>query len=214
MYLVVSRDFLDKCTLHCCSNNKDGAMSVYDCVSDRVAGYNAVCRDSGKKQDVVELLMVGDDFRSDGGCPLFTGFGQEGVRVLLNNVRDEDSADARSGFKSRGAFFRPVPVSDELSLFFGRTPKTTLLSRHEASRLINEYVKKHDLTDKSDSRFVFPDERMRDLLLLPEHNRMPQKEKARVYGDPRVSVFDLHRGLIAHHFLNPETRSLPPSSRS
>lgn len=193
-YVVVSKDFFDRVAIHGVANDRQAATKTYDTVADRLADYNEACKNKGKKRDVVELVRVPIPFHSDLGYSTGAGYDHEGAACVFNNVRDDDVSDSTLNVKSRAAFFRPVKISDKLCAFFDR-PFKTAMSRHEASRLLTDYVRRRGLLDPRDKRYVFPDERLRSLFAdVP-----PRPDD--IYDDPRVRVFDLHRRLIAHHFL-------------
>jgi chromatin remodeling complex protein RSC6 len=195
IYIVLARDSFDRCAVHGCTTDKKLAVNIYDSVSDRVANYNEECKERGnRKRDVVELLQMPQKFNSDIGYTAFTGYDEEGASCLLNNVRDDDKSDSLEKRKTRGAFFRPILLSDVMCKFFDR-PNKTVMSRSEASRLIGDYVKKHNLIDAKNPRLVKPDPKLRSLF-----EDVPPAPDS-IFGDDRVKVFDLHRRLIAHHFI-------------
>ena len=193
-YVVLSKDFFDRVAIHGVAKDRQTATKTYDTVADRLADYNEACKNKGKKRDVVELIRVSTPFHSEIGYSSGAGYDHEGATCVFNNVRDDDVSDATLNVKNRGAFFRPVQISDKLCAFFER-PIKTAMSRHEASRLLADYVRRRGLLDPRDNRYLFPDERLRSLFLdVP-----PRPDD--ISDDPRVRVFDLHRRLIAHHFL-------------
>jgi len=198
-YLVLSRSLLDQCALHCCTPDRKTAIRMYDTVCERVAGNNAYNKHNGKKRSVVELVELprAAEFLSDVGFAAFSGYNQERVQVLMNNVRDADASEARRGIKTRGALFVPLQISDDMCAFFD-LPEKTVMSRADVSRLMNAYVRKHHLLDSADPKLVHPDARIKALY---PRDFLPSKDA--IFGDDRIALFDLHRKLIAHHFLQP-----------
>lgn len=201
IYLVLSKDFFDQTVVHGAAVDQSSAKSVYDLISGKIADHNEACKNNGKKRDVVEMLYIpmqsNTDFRCDIGYTVGTGYDHERVRCLFNNVRDEDnSIGTLTDVKSRSIFYRPVKISDKMCRFLDRPTRTTM-TRHEVSRLLSEYIKKKKLVDPADKRYIYPDARLHSLI-----SDVPPRLES-TYGDPRVTIFDLHRRLIAHHFFGP-----------
>jgi len=197
IYMVLSKDFFDRTAIHGVAIDRSNAEKMYGLISDKIADYNEACKNKGKKRDIVEMLHIPIrstmDFKSDIGYTVGAGYDHERVRCLSNNVRDEDNSTVTlSDVKSKSTFFRPEKISDKMCKFLDRPVRTTM-TRHEVSRLLSQYVKKKKLVDPKDKRYIYPDARINSLI-----SEVPPRPES-IYGDPRVTVFDLHRRLIAHH---------------
>ncbi len=78
-------------------------------------------------------------------------------------------------------FERPVPISDELCRFLGKT-NGTQMSRSEVTRAVNTYIKEKNLKNKHD---INPDAALKKLLQAPEGQK--------------IDYFNLQRYLNRHY---------------
>jgi upstream activation factor subunit UAF30 len=85
-----------------------------------------------------------------------------------NCADDEKNRIAR---QAQSGYLRPMPISNELCHFLG-LPIGSLLGRTEATRSINEYIRENHLQDSSDGRLIYPDATLRELLRVPENDRL------------------------------------------
>ena len=91
---------------------------------------------------------------------------------------DENGVEVK---RAPSIFERPTQVTAELLSFLGR-PASTLMSRSEVTKAVNEYVKSHELKNKHD---IKPDAPLRKLLAIGE-------------GEP-LTYFNLQRYLNRHY---------------
>jgi chromatin remodeling complex protein RSC6 len=91
--------------------------------------------------------------------------------------------------KRPSGFAAPVRISEELSQFIGR-PKDELVSRTEATKYVNLYIKEHRLMSADDKTIIVPDERLHQLLGTTETDT--------------VRYFTLQK-YLNRHFLKKET---------
>jgi chromatin remodeling complex protein RSC6 len=85
---------------------------------------------------------------------------------------------------SPSGFAKPNKISDELCDFIG-VPHGTEKSRTDITRLINAYVKEHNLNKPDNKRFILPDDKLKKIL--------------NVGDSEEINYFILQR-LISHHF--------------
>lgn len=86
------------------------------------------------------------------------------------------------------ALHKPLPISNELCKFLGFEPDTEH-SRHTVTQRINEYIKKHDLQDPTNRRFMLLTEKPEGLAL---------KSLLRDPDQP-VTFFNIQRYLKPHY---------------
>ena len=91
-----------------------------------------------------------------------------------------------NGEKKVTGFALPVPLSKQLCEFLN-LPEESHLSRTDVTRLINQYIKDHNLQDPNNGRQINPDSKLNDLL-NPENNDL--------------SYFTLQK-YMKHHYKKP-----------
>ena len=84
------------------------------------------------------------------------------ARKRKRRVKLEDGEEAKPRVLS--IFERPVQVTDELCNFL-KLAKGTLISRSQVTKLVNNYVKEHNLKEKHS---ITPDAPLKKLLALPD----------------------------------------------
>ena len=85
---------------------------------------------------------------------------------------------------SPSGFAKPNKISDELCDFIG-VPHGTEKSRTDITRLINAYVKEHNLNKPENKRFILPDAKLKKILNV---------------GDSEEINYFILQKLISHHF--------------
>jgi hypothetical protein len=85
---------------------------------------------------------------------------------------------------SPSGFAKPNKISDELCDFIG-VPHGTEKSRTDITRLINAYVKEHNLNKPENKRFILPDSKLKKILNV---------------GDSEEINYFILQKLISHHF--------------
>jgi chromatin remodeling complex protein RSC6 len=86
--------------------------------------------------------------------------------------------------KMQSGFAKPTTISEELCEFL-QIEKGSKLSRVEATKKINEYVRKNNLQDKTNPRIINPDEKLAKLL----NNKSSQEE---------LTYFNLQKYMRKH----------------
>jgi len=66
--------------------------------------------------------------------------------------------------KQPSAFMKPVQVSEALAVIVGKGP----MARTEVTKKLWEYIKKHNLQDKTNKRNINPDEKLAKVLGSPQ----------------------------------------------
>lgn len=69
--------------------------------------------------------------------------------------------------KEPSGFAKPSRISGELSSFLG-VPPDTRLARTQVTKLLTEYIKKNDLQCPKNRRNIRLDDKLKDLLKVPE----------------------------------------------
>jgi chromatin remodeling complex protein RSC6 len=64
-------------------------------------------------------------------------------------------------------FAKPAKLSDELCVFLGE-PLGAELARTSVTKLLNVYIKEHDLQNPENKKFIRPDAKLQALLAIPE----------------------------------------------
>ena len=101
------------------------------------------------------------------------------------NKKTKKSSNASTGNRAPSGFAKPTRISDQLCEFLG-VSKGSSLARTEVTRVINTYIKQHNLQDSTDKRRIIPNAALRVILGLKE-------------GEV-ASYFTLQR-LLKSHFL-------------
>ena len=91
-------------------------------------------------------------------------------------------------------FALPVPLSAQLCEFL-KLPEKSMLSRTDVTRLINSYIKEHELQDPKNGRQINPDTKLKDLLNPSEND---------------LSYFTLQK-YMKHHFMKLEKLNDKPT---
>jgi chromatin remodeling complex protein RSC6 len=86
----------------------------------------------------------------------------------------------------RANFVNPSKISNELCDFIG-IERGTSLSRKDVAHKINNYIIKNNLRDSINIRIIYPDDKLKQLLNVPEN--------------VQLTYLNLHK-YICHHFLN------------
>jgi chromatin remodeling complex protein RSC6 len=94
--------------------------------------------------------------------------------------------------RAPSGFVKPAKITKELASFLGISNET-LIARTEVSKLINQYIRAHNLQDKDNGRKILPDEKLTVLLNLKP-------------ADPPLTYFNLQR-FMKHHFIKESTDS-------
>ena len=105
------------------------------------------------------------------------------ARKRKRRVKLEEGEEAKPRVLS--IFERPVQVTDELCTFL-KLAKGTLISRSQVTKLVNNYVKEHNLKEKHS---ITPDAPLKKLLALPD-------------GD-LLTYFNLQKYLNRHYVKAP-----------
>ena len=80
-------------------------------------------------------------------------------------------------------FAKPAKLSDVLCTFLD-VPAETLMARTEVTKLINKYIKEHNLQDETDKRRIIPDEKLNTILTIK--------------SDKPLSFFSLQSAIKSH----------------
>lgn len=80
----------------------------------------------------------------------------------------------------------PSNISNELCDFIG-VERGTLMARTDITRIINKYIITNNLRDPTDRSKIYPDDKLRQLLQIPEHEQL--------------TFFNIQK-YIGQHFVN------------
>ena len=106
----------------------------------------------------------------------------------LKQAQKASRKKRKSGNRAPSGFVKPTKISLELSTFLGK-PKGSEMARTEVTREINAYIRKHDLQDPKNRRFILLEgsdaaARLKTLLRDP---------------DQPVTFFNIQRYLKPHY---------------
>jgi chromatin remodeling complex protein RSC6 len=88
---------------------------------------------------------------------------KENDKLRKQKTRGKRAQDANKPPRAPSGFAKPSKVSDQLATFLG-IAKDALISRTEATSIINEYIKKNSLRDEADKRKIIPDKKLSAIL--------------------------------------------------
>ena len=106
-------------------------------------------------------------------------------KIQKQTNKKTKKASSSTGTRAPSGFAKPTRISDQLCEFLG-VSKGSSLARTEVTRVINTYIKQHNLQDPNDKRRIIPNAALRVILGLKE-------------GEV-ASYFTLQR-LLKSHFL-------------
>jgi chromatin remodeling complex protein RSC6 len=95
----------------------------------------------------------------------------------------DKSSKRRKSTHTKSGFEQPTLISDDLAVFFGKTPGTKM-ARTEVSKQIHEYVKANNLQNAANRRIIHPDSKLKKLLDSK---------------DDELTYFNLQK-YLKHHF--------------
>lgn len=110
---------------------------------------------------------------------------------IKNQKTSRKAKKAAAGGDTKRApsgFAKPTKLSDQLCEFLSLA-KGSSLARTEVTRVINQYVKTHNLQDKEDKRKINPDAKLKGIMTLKPEDKL--------------TYFNL-QSYIKHHFLKAE----------
>lgn len=84
-----------------------------------------------------------------------------------SDTDDYEEESEEESEEEKPPIIKPQPISKELADFLGK-PEGTLLTRTEATRDINNYIRTHGLQDKKNGRKINPDDKLKALLKLDD----------------------------------------------
>lgn len=90
---------------------------------------------------------------------------QRAVQSLQSN--GDPASRPQKAKREPSGFARPSRISPELSSFLG-VPPDTRLARTQVTKLLTEYIKKHDLQCGDNKRNIKLDDKLKQLLNVPE----------------------------------------------
>lgn len=93
-----------------------------------------------------------------------------------------DKKKKKGGNREPSGFAKPTLISNELSTFLGKPPKTEM-ARTEVTKALTEYIKTHNLQDEKDKRTILPDKKLGKLLKS---------------NDEKLTYFNLQKFLKPH----------------
>ncbi len=140
------------------------------------------------------------------------------INARLKLLQKEVNKSLKSGKRSRkvtevdpnapkkvSALQRPVAISNELCLFLG-FPENSEHSRQEVTTSINNYIKKNELQDPNNRRFI----------LLDTTNEAKKLKALLRNPDQPVTFFNIQRYLKPHYPVSEKDKkseSLPPAQK-
>lgn len=132
-------------------------------------------RNYNKNLRAAQKASRSSKFRRNGGFDKKGGAG---------GVNSGTGSDIPATPRAPSGFVKPTLISDELAAFLGKDAGKTEMARTSVTKEINQYIREHDLQDKTNGRRIIPDEKLRLLLKLPQ--------------DEELTYFNLQRFMRVH----------------
>jgi len=101
----------------------------------------------------------------------YRGLEKKWVRLLKVAQKQNSKRKRKAGTRQPSGFVKPTKISEELSKFLDK-PVGCEMARTEVTREINQYIRKHDLQDKSNGRKIIPDTKLAALLKLTSSDEL------------------------------------------
>lgn len=111
---------------------------------------------------------------------------QQEIRSLRKKKSHRGGSNGTGAKKAPSGFAKPTAISSELRVFLD-VPADALLARTDVTKRITTYIKDRDLQNPDNRREIFPDEKLRKLVYIPEEY------------ENKLTYFNLQR-CIKHHF--------------
>ena len=112
---------------------------------------------------------------------------QQEIRDLRRKKTRRSTTGGGTGIKKApSGFAKPTEISSDLRKFLN-VPDDALLARTDVTKRITTYIKEKDLQNPDNRREIFPDDKLRELVTIPEEY------------DNKLTYFNLQR-CIKHHF--------------
>jgi len=92
-------------------------------------------------------------------------------REMKTAQKQSSKRKRKAGNRAPSGFVKPTRISDELATFLSK-PVGSEMARTEVTREINNYVRNHDLQDKSNGRKINPDAKLASLLKLKKTDEL------------------------------------------
>lgn len=92
-------------------------------------------------------------------------------REMKTAQKQNSKRKRKAGNRAPSGFVKPTRISDELATFLSK-PVGSEMARTEVTREINNYVRNHDLQDKSNGRKINPDAKLATLLKLKKTDEL------------------------------------------
>ena len=92
-------------------------------------------------------------------------------RELKTAQKQSSKRKRKAGNRAPSGFVKPTRISDELSTFLSK-PIGSEMARTEVTREINNYIRTHDLQDKTNGRKIIPDAKLASLLKLKKTDEL------------------------------------------
>ena len=101
----------------------------------------------------------------------FRALEKKWTREMKTAQKQSSRRKRKAGNRAPSGFVKPTRISDELATFLSK-PVGSEMARTEVTREINNYVRNHDLQDKSNGRKINPDAKLASLLKLKKTDEL------------------------------------------
>ena len=101
----------------------------------------------------------------------FRALEKKWTREMKTAQKQNSKRKRKAGNRAPSGFVKPTRISDELATFLSK-PVGSEMARTEVTREINNYVRNHDLQDKSNGRKINPDAKLATLLKLKKTDEL------------------------------------------
>lgn len=93
------------------------------------------------------------------------------VNKKMKGLTKEVSKSKNKGNRNPSGFAKPSKVTQELCEFMNKN-EGTLIARTEVTRALVAYIKENNLENKTNNKFITPDDKLKFLLDLPDGHEL------------------------------------------
>ena len=92
---------------------------------------------------------------------------EKSVKKQMTGLQKEITKNKNKGNRKPSGFAKPSKVTSELCEFMNKKEGTEI-ARTEVTKALCSYIKEHNLENKDNSKFIYPDNKLKTLLGLEE----------------------------------------------
>jgi upstream activation factor subunit UAF30 len=96
---------------------------------------------------------------------------EKNVKKQMKNLNKEVSKSKMKGNRKPSGFAKPTKVTKELCVFMNKKEGTEI-ARTEVTKSLIDYIKTNELQNKTNSKIILPDEKLKFLLGIEDNNEL------------------------------------------